>query len=270
MLDVWEMDTESCIIVNLDKYGQPIGPEGTTVTRFIGSLVRRKQYASIKYKSWKVMPDKEKDEMLAQIETIFEFVPPMNDIAKQMLKLEMNIKWKQWKCDLKSKAFDPSKTEEEVASFIPDCRVDPDQYRELVHHWFSEEAQNRAKYEDIHCMGTKSLPRLINEKAKGASPTRKEIYIDTRTRKDGSVVNEKAARLIEELNKHNNEAETSQSIEKTPSHLPWTDDIYSQVKGPEKRGRVKCLGNIPKPKKSKASLSENQELRDELKKMRES
>ena len=31
-----------------------------------------------------------------------------------------------------------------------------------------------------------------------------------------------------------------------------------------------CIGNIPKPKKSKASLSENQELRDELKKMRES
>jgi uncharacterized protein YeeX (DUF496 family) len=33
---------------------------------------------------------------------------------------------------------------------------------------------------------------------------------------------------------------------------------------------VRCIGNIPKPKKSKASLSENQELRDELKKMRES
>jgi len=33
---------------------------------------------------------------------------------------------------------------------------------------------------------------------------------------------------------------------------------------------VRCIGNILKPKKSKVSLSENQELRDELKKMRES
>ena len=74
----------------------------------------------------------------------------------------------------------------------------------------------------------------------------------------------------EELNKHNNEAETSHSVQKTQNHMPWKDDIYSQVKGPENRGRVRCLGNIPKPKKSKASLSENQELRDELKKMRES
>ena len=73
----------------------------------------------------------------------------------------------------------------------------------------------------------------------------------------------------EELNKHNNEVETSQSVG-TQSHMPWKNDIYSRVKGAEKRGHVRCIGNIPKPKKSKASLSENQELRDELKKMRES
>lgn len=52
--------------------------------------------------------------------------------------------------------------------------------------------------------------------------------------------------------------------------MSWKDDVYSQIIGPEKRGRVRCIGNIPKPKKSKTSLFENQELRDELKKMRES
>ena len=31
------------------------------------------------------------------------------------------------------------------------------------------------------------------------SPTRKEVYIDTRTRKDGSIVNEHAARFIVRL-----------------------------------------------------------------------
>lgn len=30
-----------------------------------------KQYASIKYKSWKYMSDKEKDEVLAQIEVLY-------------------------------------------------------------------------------------------------------------------------------------------------------------------------------------------------------
>ncbi|XP_058783971.1 uncharacterized protein LOC131658722 [Vicia villosa] len=255
MLDVWAMDTDSCIIVNLDKYGRPIGPEGTTLTRFIGNLVRRKQYASIKYKSWKDMSDKEKDVTLEQMETIFEFNPPMNDTTRQMLKFEMNIKWKQWKCDLKSMAFDPSKTEE-VVSFVPNLRVDLDQYRKLVHHWFSDKAQkvskinsqNRAKYEDIHCIEKK--------KAKGVSPTRKEIYIDTRTRKVGFVVNENAERFIEKLNKHNNEAETSQLVQKTQSHMPWKDGIYSQVKGSEKRGHATDASSVPNQTNSQSPCTD--------------
>ncbi|KAK2402142.1 hypothetical protein QL285_051688 [Trifolium repens] len=53
-------------------------------------------------------------------------------------------------------------------------KVDLNQWRKLVHHVFSEEGQkiskinreNRAKFEDVHCMGTKSLPKLIDEKKK--------------------------------------------------------------------------------------------------------
>ena len=66
-----------------------------------------------------------------------------------------------------------------------------------------------------------------------------------------------------------NEAETSQSVG-TQSHMPWKNDIYSRVKGAKKRGHVRCIDNISKPKKSKTTFSKNQELRDELKKMRES
>ncbi|XP_058727549.1 uncharacterized protein LOC131599070 [Vicia villosa] len=51
--------------------------------------------------------------------------------------------------------------------------------------------------------------------------------------------------------------------------MPWKDDIYSKVKGPEKKGRVRCMGKIPKPKKLKAALSKNQELRDKVKQMEE-
>lgn len=58
-----------------------------------------------------------------------------------MLKSELNEKWRQWKSDLKAMAYDPSKTEDEVASEVPDERVDPNQYRELVRYWFSEEGQ---------------------------------------------------------------------------------------------------------------------------------
>lgn len=70
MLDVWEMNEGDFIIVNLDKYGRPIGEEATTLSRFIGSVVRRRQYAPINYKSWKVMPNEYKEEMLKLIEVL--------------------------------------------------------------------------------------------------------------------------------------------------------------------------------------------------------
>ncbi|KAK2421832.1 hypothetical protein QL285_032416 [Trifolium repens] len=218
MQDVWDMDADDIIIVNLDKKGQPTGQEGSNLTRFIGSMVRRKEYASIGYISWKDMPDNDKSEMLKLIEFKYEFVPPINDTTRQMLKSEINERWKQWKSDLKSKAYDPSKTEEEVASVKPDSRVDLNQWRKLVHHWFSEEGQKK--------------------NSNGRSPTSKEIYIETRTRKDGSIVNENARRVIEKLNKYDNETGTSQSVEEIQSDMPWKDDIYSKVKGTEKREDV--------------------------------
>eukprot|EP00256_Glycine_max_P052007 XP_014618213.1 uncharacterized protein LOC102665078 [Glycine max] len=59
--------------------------------------------------------------------------------------------------------------------------------------------RSRSKYEDLHCMGTNNLPRRIHEmttKAKGVQPSKAKIYIDTRTRKDGSIVTEKAVIVI--------------------------------------------------------------------------
>ncbi|KAK2422034.1 hypothetical protein QL285_032599 [Trifolium repens] len=181
MQDVWDMDADDIIIVNLDKKGRPTGQEGSNLTRFIGSVVRRKEYASIGYISWKDMPDNDKSEMLKLIESKYEFVPPINDTTREMLKSEIN----------------------------------------------------------------ESLPKLIDEKKKnsnGRSPTRKEIYIETRTRKDGSIVNENARRVIEKLNKYDNETGTSQSVEEIQSDMPWKDDIYSKVKGTEKRDAV--LANV--------------------------
>ncbi|GAU48538.1 hypothetical protein TSUD_282900 [Trifolium subterraneum] len=164
MLEVWYMDADEIIIVNLDNEGRPTSQEGTSLTRFIGSMARRKEYASIGYISWKDMPGDDKSAMLKLIESKFEFVPPINDTIREMLKTEINDKWRQWKTDLKSKAYDPSKTEEEIASVKPDSMVDLGQWRKLKISKINR--QNRAKFEDDHCMGTKSLPEFIDEKKK--------------------------------------------------------------------------------------------------------
>ncbi|XP_029126391.1 uncharacterized protein LOC109794389, partial [Cajanus cajan] len=207
MLDVWDMPDEEFILVEVDALGNPMGWEGKTLLNAIGSLVRRHQCAPINFLSWKDMPESYITNMLDLIQSKFQFVPELTEETKQILKDNMSGKWRQFKHDLKSKGYDESKTEVEMAANIPDTRVDPSQYRALVHHWCSKKGQevshinknNRSKYEDLHCMGTKNLPRHIHEmitKAEGVQPSRAEIYIDTRTRKDGSIVTEKAAHVI--------------------------------------------------------------------------
>lgn len=70
MLDIWDMEDKEVINVKLDNYGRPIGEEATALNRFLGSIVRRSQYAPINYKSWKLMPLKYKEEMLKEIEVL--------------------------------------------------------------------------------------------------------------------------------------------------------------------------------------------------------
>ena len=50
----------------------------------------------------------------------------------------MNIKWRQFKYELKSKGCDESK---EMVAHIPDPRVDPSQYRAVLHYWCSKNGQ---------------------------------------------------------------------------------------------------------------------------------
>nr|KAJ0213087.1 hypothetical protein LSAT_V11C400215070 [Lactuca sativa] len=79
-------------------------------------------------------------------------------------------------------------------------------FKKLVTHWFTPEYQImcdlrrkiRAKMEEPHVFGKKSFARLAHEEAlnNGVYPTRGQIYVKTRTRKNGIIVNEKAAQVM--------------------------------------------------------------------------
>ncbi|KAH1264576.1 hypothetical protein GmHk_01G000473 [Glycine max] len=107
-----------------------------------------------------------------------------------------------------------------MVAHIPDPRVDPYHYRDLVHYWCSEKGQkirninkrSHSKYEDLHCMGTNNLPRRIHE--------------------------------MDELKKKMVETESSQKLQSTQDSTNWTNDIYSKVKGPEKRGVCVVLASF--------------------------
>ena len=54
------------------------------------------------------------------------------------------------------------------------------------------------------------------------------------------------------------EAENSQNLQSTQDSTDWTNDIYSKVKGPKKRGCMQCLGNIShQASSSQSSYADN-------------
>ncbi|KAH1265963.1 hypothetical protein GmHk_01G001564 [Glycine max] len=132
--------------------------------------------------------------------------------------------------DLKSMGYDASKIEEEMVVTLPDKRVDPSKYHDLVHHWCSKRGhvyktsnrnkRSRPEYEDLHCIGTKNLSRFIHE---------------------------------DELKKLMVEAQSSKGSQIVPNYTNWKNDIYSKVKGPDKRGHVRYLDKLS-PKSSYTSF----------------
>ncbi|KAL8251713.1 hypothetical protein R6Q59_035406 [Mikania micrantha] len=135
---------------------------------------------------------------------------------------------------------------EHVSIEYSDWRKAPMQQKEymysLVKNTCAKKRSSRSKMKEPHVTGTKSFARLAHEvamKNDGVYPTRGEMYIKTRTRKDGSVVDDEAASVVTSL-----KAITSDSTITPRDRDDFTRDDYSKVKGPEKRGYVRLVGRM--------------------------
>ena len=54
---------------------------------------------------------------------------------------DMGNKLKSWRYELKKKFYDESLTIDEIVASQNDARVDKEQFKELVTHWFAEKTQ---------------------------------------------------------------------------------------------------------------------------------
>ncbi|KAL4283366.1 hypothetical protein GQ457_16G015240 [Hibiscus cannabinus] len=140
--------------------------------------------------------------------------------VKKWVLSDMTTKWRQWKNELKSQIFDENQTVEQIIENCKDPRVNLDQLKILVEYWLSSKA--------------------MTKEFDGIPPTRADVYVKSRTRKDGSIVNSKAAVVVERIQEKINESSSSDNLSQTS----WSNDVFAQVKGPERRGRVRCVGAI--------------------------
>ncbi|GMJ14409.1 hypothetical protein HRI_005110100 [Hibiscus trionum] len=261
MPDIWELPEGQRVNVKFNNLYQPVGEESTCLGRFIGTMVRKAEFAPISRLNWHEMPNSKKEEMWSTIELKFQFQlfdseevideATLKRVKKWVLSY-MNTKWRQCKNELKSQIFDENQTVEQMVRNCKDSRVNKEQLKTLVEYWLSSKSMeqsatnrlNRSKLDEPHCTGTRSFPRIFEDmtaESSGIPPSRADVYVRTRTRKNGSIVNSAAAVVVERIQEKINEGTSSGNLSQATS---WSNDVFAQVKGPERKWRVRCVGAV--------------------------
>ncbi|XP_071726157.1 uncharacterized protein [Rutidosis leptorrhynchoides] len=255
------------IRVTFNKDGKPVGDEGNELVQYLGTLVRMAEHVSIEYPDWRKVPPQNKEDMYTLVKAKFIIHPAETSGIKKWIMQNMGKKWRTWKGNLKARGFDKSLDIDQIVNeATKDNRVNPEQIKKLATSWFTPEHQNmcevrkgsRSMMHEPHVTGTKSFARLAHEEAlknNGKYPTRGEIYIKSHTRKDGTIVDDKAAEVVASLQALPRDSTNGQESD-------YSNDDYSKVKGPEKRGYIRCVGRMPAVKESRFASSSNSSSTD--------
>ncbi|XP_017623159.1 uncharacterized protein LOC108467135 isoform X3 [Gossypium arboreum] len=234
------------IFVRINKFGQPVGPNSSKLSSFLGTVARNGHRAPLNFIDWRAMPDSYKDDMWEYVQTKFDIDPS----GKSWVMHSIATKWRDWKADLKATYYDSLNTDEECLK-VSDPRVVPDQWPSLISYWNSEDTKkrcarnraNRQKQTCGHSSGTKSYARICeeerNKRPDGKEPTRAELYILTHTRKNGQPVDGTAAKLISKIR------EQEAKKQNTSQCSDESNDTLCQVMGEEQGKHVGPYGMGP-------------------------
>ncbi|MQL71508.1 hypothetical protein Taro_003824 [Colocasia esculenta] len=132
--------------------------------------------------------------------------------------------------------------------------------------------KNKGVQKIFHCAGTQTFAdiRKTELQKSGQDMDRSELFIVTHTRKDGIPVNSECAVAIEKIQA----LKQSQSSANSSQTVASKYDIYSQVLGEDKPGRVRGLGTGPTPatlwgRSTDILKDENKKLGDRVKDLEE-
>ncbi|KAM7482103.1 hypothetical protein LguiB_006686 [Lonicera macranthoides] len=241
-LKVW--NTVGRIHIDTNDLGQPIGFDAPKLSNFLGTMARDGLLAPLIYSDWRAMPDANKENMWQQVELKFDIDPK----SKCWVLDSLAKKWRNWKCMLKAAHYNTHTTDEERLA-DRDERVLPDQWEYLISYWNSEEGEKRsainkeirARQKFNHTTGTKSFARVREEEKEkrpdGKEPTWAELFILTRTRKDGKPVNEASSTLISQLRECGTQQQGALENGVTPQ-----DEILCQLTGNGRTDRLLTYG----------------------------
>ncbi|XP_060186052.1 uncharacterized protein LOC132615462 [Lycium barbarum] len=182
--------------VEFDDDDQAIGKNATQFTWFLGQTVRNRICCPLKVSGWKEIEEEKIDHMWDIILEKFNF--DVSEGRKGAILGHMSDIYRGYRHKMKSRYFD-SKTTYQLRLRNKPKLVNADEWKYLVNLWSDADFQkksmqnktNRSKRSLPPYIGTKSYARLRHEMAEkkdGKTPSRVEVFMESRKRKKGKQV----------------------------------------------------------------------------------
>ncbi|KAG5544088.1 hypothetical protein RHGRI_016736 [Rhododendron griersonianum] len=251
--DIWNLPPGKKVVVDFNATCLPVGEEGGVFNRFIGTVARKPHLCPINCKSWHFVPNHYKEDCWSIIESKFFIPDNERDLIKHNTLKSLGEKLRAWRCSLKAKYYDESKTAAQVVATAP-ATVNQEQYADLVSYWYSTDGQvlsianksRRKEKNNPHTAGSKTYAQHAYEleKREEVGVSRTMLYEPTHTKKDGKTpVSDKAAENMRKM-KDLMASQPSTPEENTKGKINWSkNDIYSQVMDEKEHGgRFRGLG----------------------------
>ncbi|KAK9984276.1 hypothetical protein SO802_033801 [Lithocarpus litseifolius] len=233
---IWNLPENHKIELPLTSSNQPIKKAGRNFTGWLGTIARKPQLCPIKYKNWTRMPDEFKEEIwdILQSKWIFPEEPARLEAIKNRTLSLIAKSWRNYKSTLKKKYFLGSGNR---------ARVPPNDLA-------LENKNSRSKQTNVHTGGSKNFASYAEEMvtALGHPVDRADVYVKLHRHKDGTPVNTIAESNIEKINELLSESSNRVQSSDLTGSIAWApDDVYAQVFGNERNGRVRGVGFGPTP-----------------------
>ncbi|XP_024011135.1 uncharacterized protein LOC112086443 [Eutrema salsugineum] len=249
--DVWKL--QNCkVIVQFDgDSGQPVEDSGGLLGSWLGQLSTDVNLLPIDYTEWRLVGDNTKNKVWDVIQAKFWFDNPttrrkyvMSVLGSRCNSFKGRL-WKNYKRD------DRTETMQNRPNNVPESQWHNFVCLRFTENWKKMQernTKNQKKNTMPHLCGRKSFGRKRREITikTGKTPSRAEFFVATRTKSDGSFVSEEAKTRGEALTTLLTQ---NPSRQVTANVIASLDDEYAQVFGPERPGRIRCVGRGPTPSK---------------------
>ncbi|XP_057449367.1 uncharacterized protein LOC130740706 [Lotus japonicus] len=229
--------------VVLDEYGEPIGPDGQTVSdlsHFLGTIARNANFCPLIYTNFKALVKDNEELIWGYVND--KFIIP--DKGRKAVFSCINDAWRRHKCRIKRNYFLKYSSMKERLKHCP-TTIPKAHFKQLMTYWRNstiqsisqKNAMNRAKQKYVHRMGSVNFARiraqLRAKKGNGEEITQPEMFIETRQSRKGKEVDKETQSVIAKLR---------DSIQNSSG-----SETFRSLFGKEKSGKVRCFGKTLTP-----------------------